>query len=72
LQVHADDIQDRNGAVGVLAPIRLLYPWLRHIFADGGYAGDKLSGALTRFGTWKIEIINRSAPAAGFEVLPRR
>jgi hypothetical protein len=22
--------------------IRSLYPWLRHIFADGGYAGEKL------------------------------
>ena len=22
------------------------FPWLRHVFADGGYAGDKLKGAL--------------------------
>jgi transposase len=72
LQVHAADIQDRDGAVGVLASIRLLYPWLRYVFADGGYAGDKLSDALTRFGKWTIEIIKRSAQAAGFEVLPRR
>ena len=44
LQIHAADIQDRDGAVSVLASIRSLYPWLRHIFADGGYAGDKLRG----------------------------
>jgi hypothetical protein len=35
-------IQDRDGAPYVLASIRSRYPWLRHIFADGGYAGDKL------------------------------
>ena len=39
LQVHQADIQDRDGAVGVLSSIRSLYPWLRHVFADGGYAG---------------------------------
>jgi hypothetical protein len=31
-----------------LASIRSLYPWLRHIFADGGYAGDKLSAGRCR------------------------
>ena len=72
LQVHAADIQDRDGAVSVVASIRSLYPWLRHLFADGGYAGDKLKDALTRFGKWTIEIIKRSEHSAGFEVLPRR
>lgn len=37
--VYAADIQDRDGAVDVLAAIRHRFPWLRHIFADGGYAG---------------------------------
>ena len=72
LQVHAADIQDRDGAIGVLASIRSPYPWLRHIFADGGYAGEKLRDALTKCGQWTIEIIKRSEHAAGFEVLPRR
>jgi transposase len=71
LQVHAADIQDRDGAVGVLASIRSLYPWLRHLFADGGYAGDKLRDALSKFGQWTIEIIKRCGHA-GFAVLPRR
>lgn len=26
------------------------FPWLRHVFADGGYAGDKLRTALTKIG----------------------
>jgi hypothetical protein len=36
---------------------------LRHIFADGGYAGDKLPEALARRGDWVIEIIKRSDTA---------
>ena len=47
-------------------------PWLRHIFADGGYAGDKFSAALAPLGAWTVEIIKRSDTAKGFVVLPRR
>jgi transposase len=72
LQIHAADIQDRDGAVSVLASIRSLYPWLRHIFADGGYAGAKLRDALAKLGQWTVEIIKRPDAAGGFEVLPRR
>jgi putative transposase len=72
LQVHSADIQDRDGAVSVLSSIRALYPWLRHVFADGGYAGDKLRNALRKLGRWTIEIIKRSDQAIGFAVLPRR
>ena len=72
LVVHEANIQDRDGAPCVLAAIRSRYPWLRHIFADGGYAGEKLRHALKRIGEWTIEIIKRSDTAQGFEVLPRR
>jgi putative transposase len=70
--VHAADIQDRDGAPAVLAEARYRFPWLRHIFADGGYAGEKLRSALRKMGTWNLEIIRRSDRAKGFEVLPRR
>lgn len=70
--IHAADIQDRDGAVDVLGAIRFRFPWLRHIFADGGYAGDKLRQALRGHGDWTLEIIKRSDKAKGFEVLPRR
>ena len=70
--MHEANIQDRDGAPCVLAAIRSRYPWLRHIFADGGYAGEKLRTALKRIGEWTIEIIKRSDTAKGFEVLPRR
>src|SRR5580658_94514 len=72
LVVHEASIQDRDGAPCVLASIRSLYPWLRYIFADGGYAGEKLRQALKRIGEWTITIIKRSDTAQGFEVLPRR
>jgi len=70
--IHTADIQDRDGAPLVLAEIIRRFPWLRHVFADGGYAGDKLKDTLRRFGKWTIAIIKRSDTAKGFEVLPRR
>lgn len=70
--VHAADIQDRDGAVDVLKAVRQRFPWLRHVFADGGYAGDKLKEALVAMGTWTIEIVKRSDTAKGFVLLPRR
>jgi transposase len=70
--VHAADIQDRDGAPDVLKVIRFRFPWLRHVFADGGYAGDKLEDALKGHGSWTLEINKRSDTAKGFELLPRR
>jgi transposase len=70
--VHAADIQDRDGAAPLLAAIRRPFPWLRHVFADGGYAGAKLETALAALGTWTLEIVKRSDVGKGFELLPRR
>ncbi|MHB1305049.1 MAG: IS5 family transposase [Acidiphilium sp.] len=72
LDVHPADIQDRDGAVRVLNAIRSLYPWLRHVFADGGYAGPKLQGRLAKIGNWTMQIVKRSDATTGFELLPRR
>ena len=71
-EVHAADIQDRDGAPLVLASIRYLFPWLRHVFADGAYAGEKLATALAGLGQWTLEIVKRSDQPPGFELLPRR
>ena len=70
--VHSADIQDRDGAVTVLASIAAAFPWLRHVFADAAYAGEKLRQALKQLGQWTIEIIKRSDAAKGFQLLPRR
>ena len=69
---HTADIQDRDGAPLVLAEIIKRFPWLRHVFADGGHAGDKLREALRQIGKWTLEIVKRSDTAKGFVVLPRR
>ena len=70
--VHPANVQDRDGAPDLLASVRNLYPWLRYVFADGGYAGDKLKGALEGLGNWTIEIVKRPDAAKGFILLPRR
>ena len=70
--VHEADVQDRDGAVPLLASVRRPFPWLRHVFADGGYAGAKLETALAAHGRWTLEIVKRSDIAQGFELLPRR
>jgi hypothetical protein len=41
----------------VLNAIRRSFPWLRHIFADGGHARTKLRGALDKIGRWAGEIV---------------
>jgi transposase len=70
--VHPADVQDRDGAPVLLTGMRSAFPWLRHIFADGGYAGDKLKDALKKLGKWTVEIVKRSDAAKGFVLLPRR
>lgn len=70
--VHAAGIQDRDGAPTLLAQVRSAFPWLRHVFADGGYAGDKLKTALGNLGRWTLAIVKRAAGKDGFQVLPRR
>ena len=70
--IHGAGIQDRDGAPEVLKSIAGRYPLLRHIFADGGYAGPKLREALAGTGSWTVQIVKRSDTAIGFEVIPRR
>ena len=72
LCVHTADIQDRDGAVSVFRKLKHEAPKLRHVFADGGYAGPKLRDALINIGRWTVQIVKRSDTADGFEVLPRR
>jgi len=70
--VHPANVQDRDGAPALLASARDLVPWRHLVFADGGYAGDKLREALKDQGGWTIEIVKRSDTAKGFVLLPRR
>ena len=71
-EVHPGDIEDRDGAILVIEAIHQLFPWLRHRFADSVYNGANLRDALAKFGNWTVEIVKRTADAAGFQLLPRR
>lgn len=69
---HSAGIQDRDGAPDVIAFATESWPTLRHVFADGGYAGDKLRTALARAGGPEVEIVKRPDAAKGFVVIARR
>jgi transposase len=70
--VHEASVQDRDGASILLASTWRTYPWLRHVFADAAYAGDKLATGLARFGIWTIKIVRRLEANSGFQLLKRR
>lgn len=71
--VHKADIQDRDGGALVLETLFGMFPFLKKLFADGGYQGPQFQKALARIlPQLKTEIIKRSDRAKGFEILPRR
>ena len=71
--VHPADIQDRDGGKLVLATMFGLHPFLRKLFADGGYQGPKFRAAQKKVLPLLVtEIVKRSDQAKGFEVIPRR
>ncbi len=72
LITHTADIQDRDAAPGVIEQARESFPELTHVFADGGYAGDKLQAALKEMNGPTIEIVRRPAGVTGFVVIARR
>jgi putative transposase len=72
VQVHPANIQDNHGAVPLLKYIGLIFPKLRHIFADRVYRGPKLLAAIAEFGKWTIEIVTRSQSVGTFKAEPKR
>jgi len=71
--VHAANIQDRDGGAMLMATLFGLYPFLRKLYADGGYQGPEFRAAIGKImASIDVEIIKRSDQAKGFVVLPRR
>jgi len=71
--VHPADIQDRDGGILLLATLFGIHPFLKKLFADGGYQGPEFQKALTKIlPHLETEIVKRSDQARGFVVLPRR
>ena len=72
LVTHSADIQDRDGAPAVISQARESFPAISQVFADGGYAGNKLKGALSGEDALHIEIVKRPPGISGFVVIARR
>jgi len=71
--VHAADIQDRDGGVLLMATVFSLHPFLRKLYADGGYQGPQFQAGLRQaMQRVEVEVVKRSDAAKGFIVLPKR
>ncbi len=71
LAIHPADVQDRDGLALVCVRLRRRFPWLAHLFADGGYQGASAACAAAQE-RLTLAIVKRPPAAQGFEVLPRR
>ena len=50
-----------------------LFPFLKKLFADGGYQGPQFEQAVTKIlPELHVEIVKRSDQATGFKILPKR
>ena len=64
-------IQDRDGAVRLLAALRAKFSTIALVWADGGYAGRLVAWAKTVLG-FAVTIVKRTDDPTGFRVIPRR
>jgi putative transposase len=69
--VHSAGVQDRDGAVMLIARLSHLFSYIKHIWADGAYAGELPIWVRNLLG-WTIQIVKRSDTCKGFILLPRR
>ena len=71
--VSAANIQDREGAIALIATLTHMFQLrLQKIWADGGYTGEKLLNWLYVQFRILLEIVKRSDTQQGFLVLPKR
>lgn len=71
-RVYTADIQDCDWAAGVIDDAKKSFPTLSCLFADGGYAGDRLEVKMIRIDGPAIKIVRRPSDAKGFVVIARR
>ena len=73
IHIHGADVQDRDGAVAVILSMAKRAPQVKKLWADGGYSGPKLRGALAEHGLGSlVEIVPKPKENKDFKVLPRR
>jgi putative transposase len=71
MMITTANVQDRDGAKGLLLAARGRFPRLRVIFADGGYAGDLIRW-VKRHCRWLLQTVLRPVDSQGFVLLPKR
>lgn len=68
LEPHPASIQDRDGGGPLLQASRRIFPFIERVFADSGYAGEKVATATLI----AVEIVRKNPDQVGFAVQPRR
>jgi transposase len=68
IEPHAASVQDRDGGGALLEVSRRLFPFIRLVWADGGYNHERVTAATSI----RVEIVSKIAGQSGFVVLPRR
>lgn len=68
VEPHTADIQDRNAGGRLLQMAQPFFPFIEHVWADGGYNHERLTEATSI----AIEIVKNNKDQIGFAVLPRR
>ena len=68
LETHPASIQDRDGGRPLLQVSRRIFPFIQRVFADSGYAGEKITTATLI----AVEIVRKNPDQIGFAVNPRR
>jgi transposase len=71
VEVHAADVQDRDGIGPLLRRARRRFPFIKRVFADAGYQGPKAARLVAATGDWTLEIVKRT-DAHRFVILPKR
>ena len=68
LEPHPASIQDRDGGGPLLLVSRRIFPFIQRVFADSGYAAEKVTTATLV----AVEIVRKHPDQIGFAVNPRR
>ena len=68
LEPHPASIQDRDGGGPLLRFSRRIFPFVQRVFADSGYAGEKVTTATLI----AVEIVRKNPDQVGFAINPRR
>ncbi|GHC69387.1 IS5 family transposase [Limoniibacter endophyticus] len=68
VEPHTADIQDRDAGGPLLQMAQPFFPFIKHVWADGGYNHQRVTEATSI----AVEIVKKNPGQIGFAVLPRR